>query len=106
MDDPDDLAHALGLELAKSYLGEAFAVHGDWTPQRERRWPFSVEPDKDDPWQFRNMRVTWAGSASSAASSAVPCTLCAGQLDERNRQGCPTRKHLASPKQGHDLYAK
>jgi len=58
MDEPDDLAHALGLEIAKPYLGEVFAVYGDWTPRRDRRRPFSVEPDKDDSWQFRNMRVT------------------------------------------------
>jgi homospermidine synthase len=46
------------LEIAKPHLGEVFAVYGDWTPRRDRRRPFSVEPDKDDPWQFRNMRVT------------------------------------------------
>ena len=58
MEGPGDLDHALVLEIAKPHLGEVFAVYGDWTPRRDRRRPFSVEPDKDDPWQFRNMRVT------------------------------------------------
>ena len=101
MDDRDDLAHARVLEIAKPYLGEVFAVYGDWTPRRDRR-PFSVEADKDDPWQFRKMRVTCVGSASAAASSAVPYTRCAGEFDEQNRQGRPTRKKLASPEQRHD----
>ncbi len=57
MDEPDDRAHALVLEIAKPYLDEVFAVYGDWTPRRERRRPFGMEPDKDDPWPFRNMRV-------------------------------------------------
>jgi len=58
MVEPDDLDHALVLEITKPYLGEVVGVYGDWTPRRDRRWPFSVELGKNDPWQFRNMRVT------------------------------------------------
>jgi homospermidine synthase len=56
--EPDDLDHALVLEIAEPYLGEMVGVHGDWTPLRDRGWPFSEEMDSDDPWQFGNMRVT------------------------------------------------
>ncbi|HMA10673.1 MAG TPA: saccharopine dehydrogenase C-terminal domain-containing protein, partial [Steroidobacteraceae bacterium] len=56
--EPDDLDHALVLEVARPYLGEVVGVYGDWTPLRGRGWPFGEEVDSDDPWQFRNVRVT------------------------------------------------
>ena len=56
--EPDDFDHALVLEIAKPYLGEVVGVYGDWTPLRDRGQLFSEELDRDDPWQFRNMRVT------------------------------------------------
>jgi len=56
--EPDDLDHELVLEIAKPYLGEIVGVYGDWTPLRDRDWPFNEELDRDEPWQFRNMRVT------------------------------------------------
>jgi homospermidine synthase len=56
--EPDDLDHAFVLETARPYLGEVVGVYGDWTPLRDRGWPFSEEVDSDDPWQFINMRVT------------------------------------------------
>jgi len=56
--EPDDLDHAFVLETARPYLGEVVGVYGDWTPLRDRGWPFSEEVDSQDPWQFINMRVT------------------------------------------------
>lgn len=56
--EPDDLDHALVLKIAQPYLGEVAGMYGDWTPLRDRDWPFSEELDRDDPWQFRNIRVT------------------------------------------------
>ena len=56
--EPDDFDHAFVLEIAKPYLGEVVGVYGDWTPLRDRGQLFSEELDRDDPWQFRNMRVT------------------------------------------------
>jgi homospermidine synthase len=56
--EPDDLDHELVLKIARPYLGEVAGVYGDWTPLRDRDWPFSEELDRDDPWQFRNIRVT------------------------------------------------
>jgi homospermidine synthase len=56
--EPDDLDHALVLEIARPYLGEVVGVYADWTPLRGRGWPFGEDVDGDDPWQFRNVRVT------------------------------------------------
>ncbi|MDO9065322.1 MAG: saccharopine dehydrogenase C-terminal domain-containing protein [Sulfuricella sp.] len=56
--EPDDLDYEVVLEIAKPYLGEVVGVYGDWTPLRDRGRPFSEELDRDDPWQFSNMRVT------------------------------------------------
>lgn len=56
--EPDDLDYEAVLEIAKPYLGEVVGVYGDWTPLRDRGRPFSEELDRDDPWQFSNMRVT------------------------------------------------
>jgi homospermidine synthase len=56
--EPDDIDYEIVLEIAKPYLGELVGVYGDWTPLRDRGWPFSEEMDVDDPWQFKNMRVT------------------------------------------------
>jgi homospermidine synthase len=56
--EPDDLDHALVLQIAKPYLGEVVGVYGDWTPLRDRGRLFSEELDGSDPWQFRNVRVT------------------------------------------------
>lgn len=55
---PDDLDHALVPEIAEPYPGEMVGVHGDWAPLRDR----CALLDSDDPWQFRNMRVTRASA--------------------------------------------
>ena len=56
--EPDDLDHNLILEIAKPYLGQLIGAYGDWTPLHGRGWLFSEELDQDDPWQFKNIRVT------------------------------------------------
>ncbi|MDA8254948.1 MAG: saccharopine dehydrogenase NADP-binding domain-containing protein [Betaproteobacteria bacterium] len=56
--EPDDLDYEAVLAIAKPYLGEVVGVYGDWTPLRDRGRLFSEELDRDDPWQFRNVRVT------------------------------------------------
>lgn len=56
--EPDDLDYEDVLEIARPYLGEVVGVYGDWTPLRDRGRPFDEELDRDDPWQFRNLRVT------------------------------------------------
>jgi len=56
--EPDDIDHELVLEIAAPYLGELVGVYGDWTPLRDREILFSEDIDQEDPWQFRNIRVT------------------------------------------------
>lgn len=56
--EPDDIDHEMVLAIAGPYLGELVGVRGDWTPLRDRMRLFSEEMDQDDPWQFKNIRVT------------------------------------------------
>jgi len=55
--EPDDLDHRLILEIATPYLGELIGVYSDWTPLHDRSELFNEEQDRDDPWQFVNVRV-------------------------------------------------
>ena len=54
----DGLDHARILELAGPYLGEIVGEYSDWTPLTGRETLFPEDLDRDDPWQFRNVRVT------------------------------------------------
>ncbi len=56
--EPDDIDHEVILEIAQPYLGELVGVYTDWTPLRDRGWLFHEDVDSDDPWQFKNIRVT------------------------------------------------
>lgn len=56
--EPEDIDHEMVLAIARPYLGELVGVYGDWTPLRDREWLFSEDVDRDDPWQFKNVRVT------------------------------------------------
>lgn len=56
--EPDDLDPGAILAIAKPYLGEVVGVYGDWSPLRDRERLFSEDIDRDDPWQFKNFRVT------------------------------------------------
>jgi homospermidine synthase len=40
------------------YLGSVVGVYSDWTPLYERGVLFEETLDRDDPWQFMNIRVT------------------------------------------------
>ncbi len=55
--EPDELDYARILEIAGPYLGEMVGVRGDWTPLRDRERLFPEDLDRDDPWQFKNIRV-------------------------------------------------
>jgi homospermidine synthase len=55
--EPDDLDYARALDVARPYLGELVGAWGDWTPLAGRGWPFDEAVDRDDPWQFINVRV-------------------------------------------------
>jgi homospermidine synthase len=55
--EPDDIDHVTMMDIAMPYLGEVVGVYGDWTPLKDRHWPFPEDLDEDDPWQFKNIRV-------------------------------------------------
>ncbi len=55
--EPEDLDFEGILEIARPYLGEIVGVYGDWTPLAGRETLFPEDLDRDDPWQFKNLRV-------------------------------------------------
>ncbi len=55
--EPEALDFARILEIARPYLGEIVGVYGDWTPLAGRESLFAEDLDRDDPWQFKNIRV-------------------------------------------------
>ena len=55
--EPEDLDFARVLDIARPYLGEIVGVRGDWTPLDNRETLFAEDLDRDDPWQFKNIRV-------------------------------------------------
>jgi homospermidine synthase len=56
--EPDDMPFDEVLPLAQPYLGPMTGAWTDWTPLSGRGWPFEEDVDRDDPWQFKNVRVT------------------------------------------------
>jgi homospermidine synthase len=55
--EPEELDFERILEIAGPYLGEVVGVYGDWTPLADREVLFPEDLDRDDPWQFKNIRV-------------------------------------------------
>jgi homospermidine synthase len=55
--EPEDLDFERVLEIARPYLGEIVGVYGDWTPLDGREILFPEDLDREDPWQFKNLRV-------------------------------------------------
>jgi homospermidine synthase len=56
--EPEELDFARVLEVAAPYLGKLVGIRGDWTPLQDRERLFPEDLDRDDPWQFKNIRVT------------------------------------------------
>ncbi|MDL2338334.1 MAG: saccharopine dehydrogenase NADP-binding domain-containing protein [Pseudomonadota bacterium] len=56
--EPDDLPFDDVLALCRHYLGNVVGVFSDWTPLQGREVLFKEDVDRDDPWQFKNFRVT------------------------------------------------
>lgn len=54
----DELDHARVLEVMKHYLGPVTGAYTDWTPLEGRGVLFEEDIDREDPWQFRNVRVS------------------------------------------------
>jgi homospermidine synthase len=55
--EPDEIDFQRILEIAGPYLGDVVGVYGDWTPLQNRERLFPEDLDRDDPWQFKNIRV-------------------------------------------------
>lgn len=56
--EPDDIDHDVVLDIAQPYLGEMAGIYTDWTPLSDRGTLFEEDVDRNDPWQFKNVRVT------------------------------------------------
>lgn len=56
--EPDELPHEEILALCRPYLGQLVGVYTDWTPLGTRERLFEEDLDREDPWQFKNVRVT------------------------------------------------
>jgi homospermidine synthase len=55
--EPEEMDFERILDIARPYLGDVVGVHGDWTPLEGREKLFAEDLDRDDPWQFKNIRV-------------------------------------------------
>ena len=55
--EPEEMDFQRVLEICRPYLGEVVGVWGDWTPLADRERLFPEDLDRDDPWQFKNIRV-------------------------------------------------
>ena len=57
--EPDEMDFRRNLEICMPYLGQVVGRYTDWTPLHERGRLFPEDVDATDPWQFKNVRVTW-----------------------------------------------
>jgi homospermidine synthase len=55
--EPEEVDFDRVLQIARTYLGDVVGVYGDWTPLDGRERLFPEDLDRDDPWQFKNVRV-------------------------------------------------
>jgi homospermidine synthase len=55
--EPEEMDFARVLDIARPYLGDLVGVNGDWTPLDGRENLFAEDLDREDPWQFKNIRV-------------------------------------------------
>ena len=56
--EPEDVDHERILGICRPYLGEIVGIYGGWTPLVDRQQLFPEDIDAEDPWQFKNFRVT------------------------------------------------
>jgi homospermidine synthase len=55
--EPDDIPYQEIMEVATPYLGDVVGIYGDWDPLQDRETLFKEDLDREDPWQFKNVRV-------------------------------------------------
>ncbi|MBC7780274.1 MAG: homospermidine synthase [Proteobacteria bacterium] len=56
--EPEQVDDRLLMEIATPYLGRLGGNFTDWTPLVHRGELFPEDIDRDDPWQFKNFRIT------------------------------------------------
>ena len=55
--EPDDMDFVSVIKLMHPYLGPLLGSYTGWTPLEGRGVLFDEDVDRDDPWQFKNIRV-------------------------------------------------
>jgi homospermidine synthase len=55
--EPDEMDFRRNLEICRPYLGTVTGEYTDWTPLSGRESLFAEDLDREDPWQFKNVRV-------------------------------------------------
>ncbi len=55
--DPEEMDFDRILDLCGPYLGPVVGAYSDWTPLTDRERLFPEDLDREDPWQFKNVRV-------------------------------------------------
>ena len=55
--EPDEMDFRRNLEVCMPYLGPVVGEYTDWNPLTDRERLFPEDIDREDPWQFRNVRV-------------------------------------------------
>ncbi|MBF0324983.1 MAG: homospermidine synthase [Alphaproteobacteria bacterium] len=55
--EPDEMDFKRCLDICMPYLGPVIGAYTDWTPLFGREELFPEDLDRDDPWQFKNVRV-------------------------------------------------
>lgn len=55
--EPDEMDFRRVLEICLPYLGPVVGRYTDWNPLFDRGGLFPEDLDRDDPWQFKNVRV-------------------------------------------------
>lgn len=58
MVEPEEVDFQRVLDIAAPYLGPVVGAYTDWTPLAGRGALFPEDLDHDDPWQFKNIRVS------------------------------------------------
>lgn len=56
--EPEEMDFERVLEVCGPYLGKLTGAYSDWTPLLDRGRLFAEDLDRDDPWQFKNFRVS------------------------------------------------
>ena len=55
--EPDEMDYRRNLEICMPYLGPVVGEFTDWNPLTGRESLFAEDLDREDPWQFKNVRV-------------------------------------------------